>query len=93
MSLSTKCQSCKNDFLIEDGDLSFYEKMRVPTPTLCPQCRFFRRSIWRNEHFFFKKKDALTGNLIFSTYPPESKIKIYEHSYWWGDQWDPFSHG
>ncbi len=93
MSLSIKCQSCKNDFLVENGDLDFYKKMQVPSPTFCPKCRFFRRSIWRNEHFFFKKKEEHTGNLVFSTYPPLSKVKIYEHDYWWSDNWDTKSYG
>ena len=93
MSLSVKCQSCKNDFFPQEDDLNFYKKIQVPAPTFCPKCRLFRRSIWRNEHFFFKKKDELTGNMIFSTYPPLSKIKIYEHSFWWSDKWDPKSFG
>jgi len=93
MSLSVKCQSCKNSFVIEDGDLGFYQKMQVPAPTFCPSCRFFRRSIWRNEHFFFKKKEEHTGNFIFSSYPSSSKVKIYEHGYWWSDKWDPKSYG
>ena len=67
--------------------------MQVPAPTFCPKCRLFRRSMWRNEHFFFKKKEERTGNFIFSTYPPSSKVKIYEHSYWWSDKWDPKLYG
>ncbi len=85
------CQNCKNDFTIEPEDFLFYEKIKVPAPTFCPKCRLYRRSVWRNEHFLFKKKDDLTGNLIFSTYSPSSKIKIFEHSYWWSDEWDPKS--
>lgn len=93
MSLSVKCQSCKNDFLIEESDLDFYKKMQVPAPTFCPRCRLFRRTRWWNEHFLFKKKDEHTGNLIFSMYPPSSKVKIYEHNYWWSDDWDAKSYG
>ncbi|MEI7709365.1 MAG: hypothetical protein WCI76_01475 [bacterium] len=93
MSLSIKCQKCKNDFLVEEGDLNFYKKMQVPAPTFCPRCRMFRRFMWRNEHFFFKKLEERTGNLIFSSYPPSSKVKIYEHAYWWSDAWDPKSYG
>ena len=93
MPLSVKCQSCKNTFSIEDGDLSFYEKMQVPAPTFCPKCRLFRRLRWWNEHFLFKKRDEHTGNLIFSMYSPSSKVRIYEHDYWWSDKWDPKSYG
>ena len=93
MSLSVKCQSCKKDFFVEEDDLNFYKKMQVPTPTFCPKCRFYRRSLWRNEHFFFKKREDITGNFIFSVYPPSSKIKIYDHSYWWSDAWDSKLYG
>lgn len=93
MPLSAKCQSCLTNFLIDENDLNFYSKMQVPAPTFCPKCRFFRRSMWRNEHSFFKKKDENTGNFIFSTYSPSSKVKVYEHSYWWSDKWDPKIYG
>jgi RNA polymerase subunit RPABC4/transcription elongation factor Spt4 len=33
------CQNCKKDFNIEPDDFSFYEKMKVPVPTWCPECR------------------------------------------------------
>ena len=32
-SVSTTCQNCKKDFIIESGDFLFYEKMKVPPPT------------------------------------------------------------
>lgn len=91
--MSKICQNCKNSFIIEENDLYFYGRMKVPSPTFCPSCRFFRRSMWRNEHFLFKKKDDFTGSMIFSTYSPLSKVKIYEHSYWWSDKWDPMLYG
>jgi hypothetical protein len=84
-----KCQNCKLEFTITPEDFGFYEKVSVPAPTFCPQCRLIRRSIWRNEHFLHKKRDALTGEPVFSAYPAESSIKIYDHDYWWSDAWDP----
>lgn len=87
------CQNCKNVFILNEDLILFCGKMQVPTPTFCPSCRFFRRSMWRNEHFLFRKKDENTGELIFSGYPPDSIAKVYEHSYWWSDKWDPKSYG
>ena len=49
------CQNCKQDFVIESEDFSFYEKMKVPPPTFCPDCRLARRLIWRNERTFYKR--------------------------------------
>jgi len=39
------CQNCKKDFTIEQDDFSFYEKIKVPPPTFCPECRYKRRII------------------------------------------------
>src|SRR3989338_10603739 len=87
------CQSCKNPFTIEPEDFLFYEKMQVPPPTWCPECRFLRRMTWRNDWHLFKKKDARTGEKIFSLFPEESPVKIYEKEYWNSDQWDPMVYG
>lgn len=34
------CQNRKNSFEIEAQDFAFYEKIKVPAPTWCPDCRF-----------------------------------------------------
>ena len=43
------CQNCKKDFIIESEDFNFYEKIKVPPPTWCPDCRQQRRYAWQNE--------------------------------------------
>jgi len=43
------CQNCKKDFTVEPEDFNFYEKIKVPPPTFCPECRLVRRMLWRNE--------------------------------------------
>jgi len=92
-SENKKCQNCKDNFVIETEDLSFYKKVDVPIPTWCPRCRFIRRAIFRNEHYLFKKNDFKTGKEIFSAYPKDSLTRIYEHDFWWSDHWDPMKYG
>ena len=87
------CQNCKIEFTIEPEDFAFYEKMKVPPPTFCPECRLVRRASFRNEHFLFRRKDELTGKEVFSGLPPEAPYKTYEHDYWWSDRWDAMSYG
>ncbi|MFA6392651.1 MAG: hypothetical protein WCW54_00995 [Candidatus Paceibacterota bacterium] len=87
------CQNCKKDFTIEPDDFSFYEKMKVPPPTWCPECRFQRRCLFRNERKLFRNIDGVTGKPIFSLFPLEAHFPIYEDSYWASDNWDPFSYG
>jgi len=89
------CQNCKSEFVIDQEDFNFYEKIKVPPPTFCPECRTVRRLCWRNEMSLFHRKCGAPGheeNLI-SFYPPEEKLKVYDLKYWWGDGWDPMSYG
>ena len=87
------CQNCKKDFIIESDDFGFYEKMKVPTPTWCPDCRMIRRLVWRNERNLFRRKDALTGTDSFSGFPAEANLNTYENDYWHGDKWDSLDYG
>lgn len=87
------CKNCNKDFNIEPDDFSFYEKMKVPAPTWCPECRMVRRLVWRNERNLFRRKDAHTELDSFSGFPAEANVKTYENSYWHGDSWDPLEYG
>lgn len=46
------CNKCKVSFTISEDNISFYGKMKVPLPNICPDCRFMMRSMWRNENDF-----------------------------------------
>lgn len=87
------CQNCKQPFIIEPEDFEFYEKMSVPPPTFCPECRMIRRMVFRNERNLYRRKDDASGNDIFSEFPASVPAKIYEHDYWWSDSWDPMQYG
>ncbi|MEK7138011.1 MAG: hypothetical protein AAB787_00740 [Patescibacteria group bacterium] len=88
-SETRNCQNCQKDFTIEPDDFTFYEKIQVPPPTWCPKCRIIRRMSWRNSWHLYKRPEALSGEIIFSAFPPESPVKIYDRDYWWSDAWDP----
>jgi hypothetical protein len=93
MDKETKvCQNCHNEFIIEPEDFNFYEKMKVPAPTFCPDCRLQRRFSWRNDWKFFKKKD-IHGKEIFSFIHEDSPAKILDTSEWYSDSWDPMEYG
>ncbi len=70
MKKETKnCQNCKKDFVIEPEDFNFYEKMKVPAPKICPDCRFKRRAIFRNETILYSGRQCgLCGKGIISIY-------------------------
>ena len=87
------CQNCKQDFVIELEDFSFYEKIKVPPPTFCSECRAMRRLIWRNERSLYRNKCAFSGKDILSMFSPETNLTVYEQHIWWGDKWEPTEHG
>ncbi len=94
MQSETKnCQNCKKDFTIEPDDFSFYEKIKVPPPTFCPECRVIRRLSWQGIRKLYKKKCERTGELLITTHHPDSPHKIYRQDIWWGDSWDPKDYG
>jgi|JI10StandDraft_1071094.scaffolds.fasta_scaffold00702_8 hypothetical protein len=87
------CQNCKNDFIIEPDDFSFYEKMKVPPPTFCPECRMVRRMVWRNNRSLHKRNCDLCGISIVTIYKPEAPFPVYCNTCWFSDGWDPLSFG
>ena len=93
MSEPKQCQNCKNEFTIDAQDVEFYEKMKVPAPTWCPECRMIRRMNWRNERNLYRRKCGLTGKNIISCFSKESEITVYSNTDWFSDSWDPLSYG
>lgn len=89
METQTKtCQNCQKDFKIEPEDFSFYEKMKVPSPSWCPECRMIRRFVFRNPWSLFWRNCDKCKTRTMSVYPPEEKLTIYCPKCWWSDDWD-----
>ena len=94
MDAQTKnCQNCKQNFTIEPDDFVFYEKMKVPAPSLCPDCRMKRKLVWRNERTFYKRKCDLCGGSVISIYNPRQPAPIYCFKCFHSDKWDSFAYG
>lgn len=78
----------------------FYEKIKVPPPTFCPECRIVRRMSWRNERTLYHRKCDLPagrqvqpGKDIITIFAPEQPLVVYERDYWWSDKWDQLESG
>lgn len=94
MNQETKnCKSCKKDFTIDGEDFNFYEKIKVPPPTWCPDCRQQRRYAWRNERTLYRRNCDLCQKSTVTIYSPNKLYKVYCHECWWGDAWDTTSYG
>ena len=89
MNSQTKiCQNCKKDFTIEPDDFSFYEKIKVPAPTWCPECRMIRRFSFNNVYSIYKRKCDKCRENIISIYSPDKSNKVFCNPCWWNDDWD-----
>lgn len=87
------CRRCKASFTIAADDLAFYAKVDVPSPTLCPSCRERRRLLDINHLNLFRRQSDATGAMIMSSIPIQSPVKVYEQTYYWGDEWEPLAYG
>ena len=87
------CQNCKKDFIIEPDDFAFYEKIKVPAPTWCPECRQRRRYAWRNERVLYRRNCDLCGKSTVTIYSPNKPFKVYCSTCWWGDKWNAYEFG
>ena len=88
-----QCKNCHNEFTVEPEDFLFYEKIKVPVPTFCPECRYQRRLTNRNEWIFYTRKCDLCEKQIVSIHNSDYEGKVYCQPCWWGDKWDPFEYG
>ncbi len=87
------CQNCKAQFTIEPDDFTFYEKIKVPPPTFCPECRDQRRMAVRNERNLYRRTCDLCGKKVISRFSPDKPYKVYCRECWWSDKWDPQTYG
>ena len=86
---SRQCQNCKNSFSIEPDDFSFYEKMKVPAPNICPDCRFKMRAMFRNETTLYSgRKCGLCEKNIITMYNPKLPYTIYCYDCFYSEKWN-----
>ena len=87
------CQNCKSNFTIEPDDFGFYEKIKVPAPTFCPECRLQRRLAFREDRPLYKDNCDNCGKDLISIFSDKIHLNIYCSDCWWGDGWDAMDYG
>jgi hypothetical protein len=89
-----QCEQCSKNFSIAPEDQVFYDKIAVPAPRLCPDCRMQRRLAWRNERFYYQRTCSQTGKPIISIYAPDGPVQlVYDNEAWFSDSWDALNYG
>lgn len=85
------CQNCSGEFVIEPDDFSFYEKIKVPPPTFCPECRLVRRLLWRNNRSLYLRSCGLCSKKLIS-FLKDDGVPVYCLSCYLSDNWDRHEH-
>lgn len=93
MTQQKTCTISGQTFSITEDDRKVYKMFNVPEPTIAPNERHRRRTAFRNELNFYKRKCDLTGKEIVSNISPEKPYKVYGNEAWWSDSWDPCDYG
>lgn len=90
---SRQCEHCKNEFTINDGELSLYEKVGIELPTICFFCRIkLHLSFWMFGKFR-KGKSDLSGENLITVLPEKNRYPIYTLTEWHSDKWDAMDYG
>ncbi|MFH0818613.1 MAG: zinc-ribbon domain containing protein [Patescibacteria group bacterium] len=82
-----QCKNCHKTFKITDTDQVFYDRIDVPTPTLCPDCRAQRRMSHRNEISLYNDECDLCKKKILSTYSGVLPLTVYCSDCFYSDKW------
>jgi hypothetical protein len=95
------CKISGTEFPIFQSDLGFYKKIspsfaketfQIPVPNLCPEERFKKRLLFKNERKLFRNTCALSHKPIISTHSPDSGFKVYSVKSWRSDNRDPMKY-
>ena len=101
-TLTKTCRECQRNFEVEPQDSAFYDqvspllggqKILIPAPTFCPECRWIRKASYRNFKNLYHRKSDLSGKQMISMFSPDKNLTVYSTEEWWSDQWDPLSFG
>lgn len=96
------CKNCQGKFEFTEADKAFLDKfspiigkqkIAIPPPTHCNNCRQQRRLAQANQMHLYKRKCDLTGKEIISNYHQNDPYKVYDRAAWFSDEWDPRDFG
>lgn len=103
------CSICKQEFVVTVKDQAFYdklsftlpsvtqpnghEKISIPLPTYCPDCRRQRRLAFRNETNLYQRSCDLCHESMISIYSADKQFPVYCKNCFWSDRWTPLDYG
>lgn len=90
---SIQCGQCSKTFRVEPADVEFYQRLKVPAPTHCPDCRTQRRMAWRNERNIYPSTCAHCRKPMLSRYHPDSGYTVYCQDCYRADTYNASQYG
>jgi len=96
------CKHCNTVFTITGEDQAFYDKvspvfneqkLSIPPPELCPECRQKMRLRFQNERNLYGRQCDLCKKDIIAVYPRDTVGPVYCPECWWSDKWNAFDYG
>ncbi|MCP6719898.1 MAG: hypothetical protein KJI72_01045 [Patescibacteria group bacterium] len=92
---SGKSPYCLKEFEIIERDIEFYNLLRVPPPTLCPNCRRQRRLTFGHTIKLYKRScDAPRHDeQVVSFVSPVKDFTVYDFKFYRSAGWDPLKYG
>ena len=87
------CVDCKEEFIIDSGDLTLYEKVGLKIPEWCFFCRTKQYFAFFVFGKFRKGVSDLSGESLITVLPSNARYPIYKSDAWRGDGWDAISFG
>lgn len=87
------CQNCKKEFIIDERDVLYYKKIKVPHPTWCSLCRFERRMSTHNVWSVYWRNCSKCDKKVLSMYNKDVLVPVYCPTCWWADDWDGTEYG
>ena len=73
-----KCEeACTTAFKMIPSELQFYERMKLPHPRLCPNCRHYARLKQRNPLKLWQRQCAKCAKDIETSFAPERPEIVY----------------
>ncbi|MBU0671366.1 hypothetical protein KKF29_04380, partial [Patescibacteria group bacterium] len=82
------CKNCEKGYYIRAADAAFYDKINVPSPNLCPNCREQRRMAFRNERILHLRNCSKCKKEIVSIHAHDVNFPVYCPDCWMSEDWD-----
>jgi hypothetical protein len=71
------CEKCSKNYKIISQEYELLQKLNLPIPRLCFECRHTQRSLFRKERKLFERKCHKCSTNIQTNYSPTAPQKVY----------------